>query len=53
MTYNYVFFLSSSFTSGLQRHMVRHLYNEAITDSAQFLEQFLVKLNAPDNLLSK
>ena len=39
MTTIYVFFLSSSFTSGLRRHMVRHLYNEAMTDSAQFLDK--------------
>ena len=32
----YVFFLSSSFTFGVWRHMVRHLYNEAIADSAHF-----------------
>ena len=33
--------------------MLRHFYNDAMSDSALFRAKFLMELNAPDDLLSK
>ena len=40
----HVFFLSSTFTAGLWRYMVRHLYYEAMADSAQFQSKVSYKI---------
>ena len=48
MTSTCVFFLSWSFTSGLWRHMVRQLYNEAMADSAHFKSQVAYEIKCAE-----